>query len=171
MSLTKLSLGGNNFIIPAQGELSKWHPRLGTGMSPTFFGVWSPMSRSRASHLPQDKPFGLSDQASRSGGEMAGHFQQPVRGIPARQQGMPSGHHVRHPQTSFIQGPWGMGRILTASGIVKFIIFRSVDCSESMIILTLKFDKSKCFESLKHYGKVQNSACCAESHCILSPYF
>ncbi len=30
MSLTKLSLGGNNLIIPAQGEFFKVTPRLGT---------------------------------------------------------------------------------------------------------------------------------------------
>jgi hypothetical protein len=36
MSLTKLSLAGNNFIIPGQGELS----RLGTGKSITFFTVY-----------------------------------------------------------------------------------------------------------------------------------
>jgi hypothetical protein len=33
MSLTKLSLGGNNLIIPAQEEFGKWH----TGMSLTNF--------------------------------------------------------------------------------------------------------------------------------------
>jgi hypothetical protein len=40
MSLTQLSLGGNNddiIIIPAQGEFGKWTSRLGTGISKSFF--------------------------------------------------------------------------------------------------------------------------------------
>jgi hypothetical protein len=37
MSLTKLSLAGNNLIIPAQEEFGK--SRLGAGKSITFFTV------------------------------------------------------------------------------------------------------------------------------------
>jgi hypothetical protein len=35
-------LGGNNLIIPAQGEFGKRHPVLGTGMSLAFFTVKMP---------------------------------------------------------------------------------------------------------------------------------
>jgi hypothetical protein len=42
MSLSKVSLGGNNIILPAQESLvsDKVTSRLGTGMSLTFFTVY-----------------------------------------------------------------------------------------------------------------------------------
>jgi len=40
MSLTKLSLAGNNLIVPGQGEFGKWHPRLGREKLLTFFTIW-----------------------------------------------------------------------------------------------------------------------------------
>ncbi len=40
MSLSKLSLGGNNLIFPAQGRVWYVTSRLGMGMSLTFFTVW-----------------------------------------------------------------------------------------------------------------------------------
>ncbi len=36
MSLTKLSLAGNNLIIPDQGEFGKWHP-AGDGKMANLF--------------------------------------------------------------------------------------------------------------------------------------
>jgi hypothetical protein len=44
MSLTKLSLAGNNLIFPGQGEFGKRHPdwaELGTGKLLTFFTMYS----------------------------------------------------------------------------------------------------------------------------------
>ncbi len=37
MSLTKLALGGNNLITPAQGESGKWHPGWGRECRQPFF--------------------------------------------------------------------------------------------------------------------------------------
>ncbi len=39
MSLTKLSLVGNNLIIPGQGEFGKWHPHLGRKTANLFYSV------------------------------------------------------------------------------------------------------------------------------------
>ncbi len=40
MSLTKLSLGGKNLIIPAQGEFGQWHPGRGRENGKPFFTVY-----------------------------------------------------------------------------------------------------------------------------------
>ncbi len=39
MSLTKLSLAGNNLIIPTQGEFGKWHPGWGRKTANIFYSV------------------------------------------------------------------------------------------------------------------------------------
>jgi hypothetical protein len=46
MSLTKLSLAGNNFIIPGQGEFGKWHPSWGRENRQPFFTVLEPRIKS-----------------------------------------------------------------------------------------------------------------------------
>ncbi len=37
MSLTKLSLAGNSYIFPGQGEFGQWHPACGRENLETFF--------------------------------------------------------------------------------------------------------------------------------------
>jgi hypothetical protein len=39
MPLTKLSLAGNNLIVPGQGEFGKWHPGWGRENHYSFFTV------------------------------------------------------------------------------------------------------------------------------------
>ncbi len=46
MSLTKLSLAGNNFIIPGKGEFGKWHPSWGRENRQTFLTVLEPHIKS-----------------------------------------------------------------------------------------------------------------------------
>jgi hypothetical protein len=41
MSLTKLSLDGNNLTIPGQGEFGQWHPGWGRENRKPFFTVYS----------------------------------------------------------------------------------------------------------------------------------
>jgi hypothetical protein len=65
MSLTKLSLDGNNLIIPVQGEFGKWHPGWGRENCKSFLqcryriGLCTEYSAPPLSHIhryPQNNP-------------------------------------------------------------------------------------------------------------------